>query len=210
MKLEYYKKKKESQKDYELPISMVLFDELGLAEKSESNPLKVLHSRLDYAGKEDGISFVGISNYTLDAAKINRALVLSVPDLDQIRDEIKKTARCIVESICPSIKNDKIFDILSKTYYDYKNNLQIIKELIVFKQYVKKYIPKKNISQINKDNNTEIKKDQNNLNNIQQFNQNNIQNPTQNEARMTETSESNHQRNDNDIHEEKKKKLKKL
>ena len=107
---------------------MVLFDELGLAEKSESNPLKVLHSRLDYAGKEDGISFVGISNYTLDAAKINRALVLSVPDLDQIRDEITKTARCIVESICPSIKNDKIFDILSKTYYDYKSNLQIIKE----------------------------------------------------------------------------------
>ena len=206
-KLEYYKKKKESQKDYELPISMVLFDELGLAEKSESNPLKVLHSRLDYAGKEDGISFVGISNYTLDAAKINRALVLSVPDLDQIRDEITKTARCIVESICPSIKNDKIFDILSKTYYDYKNNLQIIKELIVFKQYVKKYIPKKNLSQINKDNNTEIKIDQNNLNNIQQLNQNNIQNPTQNEARMTETSESNHQRNDNDIHEEKKKEI---
>jgi hypothetical protein len=27
--LEYYKKKKESQKDYELPISLVLFDELG-------------------------------------------------------------------------------------------------------------------------------------------------------------------------------------
>ena len=29
------------------------------------------------------ISFVGISNWSLDAAKINRALVLSVPDLDE-------------------------------------------------------------------------------------------------------------------------------
>ena len=62
---------------------MPLFDELDLAEQSKSNPLKVLHSKLEYAGKADNVSFVGISNYTLDAAKINRALVLSVPDLDQ-------------------------------------------------------------------------------------------------------------------------------
>ena len=33
-------------------------------------------------GKADGISFVGISNYTLDVDKINRILKLSVPDLE--------------------------------------------------------------------------------------------------------------------------------
>ena len=148
-KLEYYKKKKEKlEKEYkeknkpipkdeieELPISMILFDELGLCEKSESNPLKVLHSKLEYGGKEEGVSFVGISNYTLDAAKVNRALVLSVPDLDQRIDEIIKTSENIVESIAPKIKNDKIFEILSNTYFRYKEFLQIIKELVVYKQF---------------------------------------------------------------------------
>ena len=52
-----------------------------------------------YTGKEEGISFVGISNYSLDAAKINRALVLSVPDLDQKLDEIIETSNNIVDSI---------------------------------------------------------------------------------------------------------------
>ena len=51
----------------DLPISMILFDELGLSEKSKTNPLKVLHSKLEYGGKKDGVSFVGISNYSLDA-----------------------------------------------------------------------------------------------------------------------------------------------
>ena len=134
-KLIYYKKKKEEDKNLILPISMILFDELGLAEFSGNNPLKVLHSKLEYGGKEEGVSFVGISNYTLDAAKINRALVLSVPDLDQKLNEIIETSKNIVESISPSIKEDKIFTILSFTYFNYKNYLQLIKELMVYKKY---------------------------------------------------------------------------
>ena len=130
-RLNYYKDNK-----LELPISMILFDELGLAEHSKSNPLKVLHSKLEYSGKEEGVSFVGISNYSLDAAKVNRALILSVPDLDQRVDELMQTSKNIVESISDKLKNDKIFEILSRTYFDYKNTLQIIKELTVYKQYV--------------------------------------------------------------------------
>ena len=65
-RLKYYKDNK-----LELPISMILFDELGLAEKSEREPLKILHSKLDYSGKPEGVSFIGISNYSLDAAKLN-------------------------------------------------------------------------------------------------------------------------------------------
>ena len=30
-----------------------------------------VHSKLEYGGKEECISFVGISNYSLDEAKIN-------------------------------------------------------------------------------------------------------------------------------------------
>ena len=82
------KLKKKDEKDIEkekkenIPIALILFDELGLAERDNTNPLKVLHSKLEYKGKADGISFVGISNYTLDAVKINRTLKLSVPDLE--------------------------------------------------------------------------------------------------------------------------------
>ena len=132
-KLLFFKK---NIKNEVLPISLVLFDELGLAERSESNPLKVLHSKLEYGGKEEGVSFVGISNYALDAAKINRALVLSVPDLDNRLDDLIETSRNIVESISEKLKKNIIFEILSKTYFNYKNQLQIIKELVVYKQFV--------------------------------------------------------------------------
>ena len=161
---------------------MVLFDELGLAERSETNPLKVLHSRLDYAGKEDGVSFVGISNYILDAAKINRALVLSVPDLDKKKDEIIETASNIVENISHSIKNDKIFEILSNTYFKYKKQLQTIKELVVLKQYVKEYVPPKKvtITKNDKDNNKEKKE----LSLLQLENQNNNNNSLKTETKI--------------------------
>ena len=39
---------------------MILFDQLGLAEKSKSNPLKVIHSKLEYAGKNEGTCFIGL------------------------------------------------------------------------------------------------------------------------------------------------------
>ena len=115
---------------------MILFDELGLAERSEYNPLKVLHSKLEYTGKEEDVSFVGISNYTLDAAKVNRALILSVPDLDQKLDDLIETSYNIVESISYKLKKDIIFEILSKTYFNYKKELQNIQELIVYKKFV--------------------------------------------------------------------------
>ncbi len=70
-------KKKEIEKE-DFPISMILFDELGLAEKSETNPLKILHSKLEFAGKDENICFIGISRYSLDAAKLNRFIILSV------------------------------------------------------------------------------------------------------------------------------------
>ena len=97
-RLNYYKENKLG-----LPISMILFDELGLAEHSKSNPLKVLHSKLEYSSKEEGVSFVGISNYSLDAAKVNRALILSVP-LGQKVDELMQTSKNIVESISIKLK----------------------------------------------------------------------------------------------------------
>ena len=59
-------------------LPVVVFDEIGLAELSKHNPLKVLHSLLELENREVG--FVGISNWRLDASKMNRALYLARPD----------------------------------------------------------------------------------------------------------------------------------
>ena len=126
--------------DEDLPISMIFFDELGLAEMSENNPLKVIHSKLDYKGeyteKNKKISFVGISNWSLDAAKINRALVLSVPDLDESIDDLKETSIKIAETFKENFKENILFkDILPTTYYRFKKFLENLKFLTAYKQF---------------------------------------------------------------------------
>ncbi len=79
-------------------ISMVFFDEMGLAEYSSKNPLKVIHYELenDLIKEEKRVAFVGISNWKLDAAKMNRGIFISIPDPD--KEDIKNTAFAIGES----------------------------------------------------------------------------------------------------------------
>ena len=55
-------------------VVIVLLDEVGLAEQSPHLPLKVLHKTLDEAGSNESV--VGISNWSLDPAKMNRAVHL--------------------------------------------------------------------------------------------------------------------------------------
>jgi len=125
-----------------LPISMILFDELGLADKSKYNPLKVLHNKLEpnnditIKQNKSKVSFVGISNWTLDAAKINRALTLSVPDLDESLDDLIKTSESIAESIDSTLANDEIFtNIIPIVYNEYKTFLKDLKDLEVYSFY---------------------------------------------------------------------------
>ena len=132
-KLNHFKNKKG-----EIPIIMILFDHLELAEKSKENPLQILYSKLEILQKEEGISFIGISNYSLVESNLNKTLVKSVPDFDKNFSEILLTSCNIIESNSEKLKNEKIFKIISRTYYDYKNELEFIKELIVYKQYRKK------------------------------------------------------------------------
>ena len=94
-KLEFYKTNEEYKN--KLPISMILFDELGLSGKSKNKPLKILHSKLEYAGNEEGVSFIGLSDYTLDAAKINRAMFLSVPNLEENIDQLISTTNALLK-----------------------------------------------------------------------------------------------------------------
>lgn len=64
-------------------LPVVLLDEIGLAEVSKYNPLKVLHSLLEPGDTAfPDVAVVGISNWALDAAKMNRAIHLSRPEPD--------------------------------------------------------------------------------------------------------------------------------
>lgn len=124
-KLDNFKKEaKKKNNKIQLPISLVYFDELGLAEKSKENPLKVLHSKLEFDLKEDEekIGFIGISNWSLDSAKMNRAITLYVPELDHKIEDTRNTMQSIVENINSEIyeKYKNIFLILSESYYYFK------------------------------------------------------------------------------------------
>ena len=117
------KKVVEKQKDAKKSLSVILFDEMGLAEISPYNPLKVIHSELD--GKQE-VGFVGISNWTLDASKMNRAIHLSVqePDLEDLILTATTIANDIYEEIGKIAPYKNLIENLTKSYFDYKNHLK--------------------------------------------------------------------------------------
>ena len=70
----------------------MLLDEVGLAEISKYNPLKVLHGLLEpeYPKESLDVAVVGISNWALDSAKMNRAIHLSRPEPGKYSDMEKR------------------------------------------------------------------------------------------------------------------------
>ncbi|XP_060598064.1 uncharacterized protein LOC132751874 [Ruditapes philippinarum] len=84
-------------------LSVVILDEIGLAEISQFNPLKILHNLLEPArGGLPNVAVVGISNWALDASKMNRAVHVSRPDMDI--DELKETGISISESLTKDVE----------------------------------------------------------------------------------------------------------
>ena len=144
-----------------VPRSMLLFDELGLAERSKYNPLKVLHKKLDDYFNEHTINnddnsrkvvFVGITNWNLDAAKLNRALSLSVPDLDEDMNDLRETSINIANSFNPNFADKKILkDNKDQNKVENENEIQIFEDLLPLIYYyykkclkdLKNYICKK-------------------------------------------------------------------
>ena len=110
-------------------ISSIYFDEMGLAEHSPHNPLKVLHSELEYDLNENNkkISFIGVSNLSLGSAKMNRGLAINIPELNE-RD-IKNTSITIAKSYLGEklINNiEAFFENLGSSYFKYKQELKKI------------------------------------------------------------------------------------
>ena len=114
-------------KDDDKKISVIFIEEMGLAEHSPHNPLKVIHKELDRNNEEmnedDRVAFIGISNWTFDSSKINRGVTINIPDSNEI--DLKKTSKTIAESYLGiNLKNNEIlslfFDNLASTFYKYK------------------------------------------------------------------------------------------
>ncbi|XP_054454921.1 E3 ubiquitin-protein ligase rnf213-beta [Anoplopoma fimbria] len=109
-------------------VSVVVLDEIGLAEDSPQMPLKTLHPLL-----EDGcidndrpdphmkVGFVGISNWALDPAKMNRGIFVS--RWDPSEDELVETAKGICSSSNPILLQIKhLFPPLAKAFLSICNN----------------------------------------------------------------------------------------
>ena len=107
-------------------ISLIFFDEMGLAEHSPNNPLKVIHAALEYDQNEGDkkVAFIGISNWILDAAKMNRGISISIPEPDE--EDNKETSLTIGKSYNEiiAIRYKEFFENLGKSYYEYKNYLK--------------------------------------------------------------------------------------
>ena len=99
-------------------ISLVFFDEMGLAERSSNNPLKVIHYLLE-KDTDNSVPFLGISNWKLDASKINRALSLTISDYDN--EDLEETAISIADSLDSELryKYQIFFETLARTYNKY-------------------------------------------------------------------------------------------
>uniref|UniRef100_A0AAZ3REY3 RING-type E3 ubiquitin transferase n=1 Tax=Oncorhynchus tshawytscha TaxID=74940 RepID=A0AAZ3REY3_ONCTS len=83
-------------------ISVVVLDEIGLAEDSPKMPLKTLHPLLEEGCIDDEplphkkVGFIGISNWALDPAKMNRGIFVSRCDPDE--KELIESAKGICSS----------------------------------------------------------------------------------------------------------------
>ncbi|ETO20718.1 hypothetical protein RFI_16499, partial [Reticulomyxa filosa] len=73
---------------------VLVLDEVGLAEQSKHRPLKVLHQLLEEEDRK--IAFIGLSNWKLDAAKMNRVVLHQVMQPNQ--KELEQTAQEIISS----------------------------------------------------------------------------------------------------------------
>uniref|UniRef100_A0A8B9G672 RING-type E3 ubiquitin transferase n=1 Tax=Amazona collaria TaxID=241587 RepID=A0A8B9G672_9PSIT len=86
-------------KNLEEYVSVVVLDEIGLAEDSPKMPLKALHPLLEDGCIDDvplphkKVGFIGISNWALDPAKMNRGIFVSRGDPS--REELMESAKGI-------------------------------------------------------------------------------------------------------------------
>ena len=85
---------------------VVIFDEIGLAEISPHNPLKVMHSLRE----PPRVATVGISNWSLDASKMNRVINLSRTEPGE--EDLRESAESISRDASLIFKNKYLNDLV--------------------------------------------------------------------------------------------------
>lgn len=98
---------------------VVVFDEIGLAELSPHNPLKVLHPLLE--DPKSKIAFFGISNWTLDLSKMNRLVYLARPDMSL--NDLQQIFMISIND-CDNVHKEKLkayLEILAVSYLWFRN-----------------------------------------------------------------------------------------
>ena len=119
-----YTKLEKENKSNNIPL--IFFDEMGLAEHSPNNPLKVIHSELEYEQNkgDNQVAFVGISNWVLDAAKMNRGISIYIPEPDE--QDNQETALIIGKSYDEGLaeKYKEFYENLGKSYFLYKQEIK--------------------------------------------------------------------------------------
>ena len=89
-----YEKRLNERRDKKKTLArkvIMFLDEVGLAEQSPHRPLKVLHKLLE----NPDIAFIGLSNWALDSAKMNRVVLHNV--LPPSRKDLRETAEMIMQ-----------------------------------------------------------------------------------------------------------------
>ena len=98
-------------KDTATYVPVVVLDEVGLAEDSPNLPLKALHPLLEdgtegadekIVDRKKRVAFIGISNWALDPAKMNRGVMVTRGDPDV--HELELSAR----GICSNKEDDPV------------------------------------------------------------------------------------------------------
>ncbi|XP_067411298.1 E3 ubiquitin-protein ligase rnf213-alpha-like isoform X2 [Emydura macquarii macquarii] len=143
--------------------SVVILDEIGLAEDSPEMPLKTLHPLLEDGCVDDEapesykkVGFVGISNWALDPAKMNRGLLVFRTDLN--KEELVKTAKGIcadeqhvtaIEDLFPSLANFycEVLKEQSMEFFGLRDFYSLIKMILSYTKGKKQISKEKLIAQ---------------------------------------------------------------
>ncbi|CAC5423720.1 RNF213 [Mytilus coruscus] len=142
------------QKDKNLDrfVSIVVLDEIGLAEDSPRMPLKTLHPLLEDGCPDDEepekykkVAFIGISNWALDPAKMNRGILVQreVPDVKELTESaegICSTSKKVLKLIRPMIPlmADSYLDLFKEAsskmreFYGLRDFYSLLKMLYAF------------------------------------------------------------------------------
>jgi hypothetical protein len=99
-------------------LNLVAIDEIGLCECSLDNPLKILHSLLE----PPKVVFFGISNWKLDASKMNRGISLCRPP--NSTEDLIETAMSISEQVIDSAVNKELKEYYQKLVEVYENYIK--------------------------------------------------------------------------------------